>query len=442
MDRALTKRVNQPSYERNAHARKAVMPGMDPVRLTRVIRDADCGNYDDYLTAAAELEERDGQYGPQIAIRRTAVSALELAVFRPAGANARATKAAQELVDSKALKPFISEALDALGKGFAISEIVWTEKHGKWVPTCIKHDQREFLWHDESETWRLRAGSLVGVELGKNKWVVHEPKLRAGIPIRRGLARGAMYLHMLKSMSLAGWAMLMQVFGVPLAVAKLPETELKPGEVAVLRAALAGLGQGVNAIIPSGTEVEVITAASQGSPERMFSALLEYVDRQMSKLVLGQTMTADNGSSHAQATVHNEVRHDIREGDAEDLAWTINEFLVKPYIDFNVGPQQVYPEVYFAQPDSLDLTAWADATAKMVNLGLPVKATEVRTRLGLSDPEEGDEVIGGKAAPVDRRSPSNDPEALTRSRPRFAARRRRPVRQLGTRRSSVDRDAQ
>lgn len=403
------------------------MPGIDPARLARVLRQADSNNIEDYLTAAAELEERDGQYGPQIAVRRTAVSSLELAVYRPNGATARAARAAQDLVDSKLLKPFISHALDALGKGFAISEIVWKDRHGRWCPTMVEHDQREFQWHEDREEWRLRDYSVYGAELIPGKWVVHQPKLRAGVPIRRGLARPAMFLHMCKSMSLAGWVTLMQVFGVPIAIAAQPEN-MTDADAAVLRAALAGLGQGINAIVPHDTDIKLVAAASQGSPDKMFSSLLDYVDKQISKLVLGQTMTTDNGSSHAQATVHNDVRKDIREGDAEQLEWTINEFIVKPYIDFNVGEQKVYPEVFFDQPDSRDLQVWSTAVFGFADRGLPVKADEAYAVLGLTRPEQGDEVLSGKPGAAPRPAAVSTNRVLsTRARFRQRAARSSPM---------------
>jgi len=77
----------------------------------------------------------------------------------------------------------------------------------------------------------------------------------------------------------------------------------------------------------------------------VFARLAEWIDRQISKAVLGQTMTADDGSSHAQAQVHDEVRQDIIDADAKQLATTINRDLIKPYIDLNYGVQEEYPRM-------------------------------------------------------------------------------------------------
>ncbi len=370
-----------------------VLSGITPKRLVKVLKSADFGDFSDYLTAAQELEERDAQYGSQMSVRRAAVSSLELGV-NANGASARATKAVEALVSSGRLSDLVPLSLDALGKGFAISQVVWTEKNGIFAPELVEHDQREFLWRPDDRSWRLRDGSLDGLELEENRWVIHEPRLRSGEAIRRGLARPAMFLHMAKWMSLAGWVTMMKLFGVPLAVAEIPHHATE-NDRRVLTAALANLGSGVNALVPTGANVTIIKAADAGSsPDRLFSVLLDYVDRQISKLVLGQTMTADDGSSHAQATVHNEVRRDIREGDAEQLAKTINRFVVEPYVRFNVGDQKVYPKVYFQQEDKRDLLAFSQAIVPLIRYaGLEVKADEVRKLFGLSAPEANDEIL-------------------------------------------------
>ncbi len=61
-------------------------------------------------------------------------------------------------------------------------------------------------------------------------------------------------------------------------------------------------------------------------------------------------MTADDGSSNAQAQVHNDVRVDILEADAKALANTLNRDLLRPYIDLNFGPQADYPRIELEVP--------------------------------------------------------------------------------------------
>lgn len=410
--------VRQPAYSRY-WSNQRVLPGITPKKLDRVLRNADIGLLDEYLGACAELEERDGQYGSQMRVRRAAVTGLEWGVSTPTGAGARASAGVQRLVDSGRMFELRHHALDALGKGYAITQIVWEDERGTWQPRFVTHDQREFQRDDDDLEWRLRDGSTQGAELLPAKWVIHEPLLRAGPSYRRGLARPAMYLHMAKWLSLAGWVTLMKLFGVPLAIAKYDQP-ITPQDRKVIRAALAGLGNGISAIIPKNAEVEIIQAAKPGAtPEHMFSSLLEYVDRQISKLVLGQTMTADDGSSQAQATVHNDVRKDIREDDSEQLARTLNRDVIRPFVELNFGPQRVYPRVFIQQEDTRDLVQVVAAAVALMPYGFKVKIDEVYPLFGFTKPADNDEVLA--AAPGPSARPDGPDSAGTELDPNAAA---------------------
>ena len=61
----------------------------------------------------------------------------------------------------------------------------------------------------------------------------------------------------------------------------------------------------------------------------------------------------------------------------------------------------------------------AEALSKLLPQGLRVKAQQVRMRLGLDDPEDGDEVLGGGSRPDDPDDPL--PPAMVRAIARAAA---------------------
>jgi len=119
------------------------------------------------------------------------------------------------------------------------------------------------------------------------------------------------------------------------------------------------------------------------------------LDSQLSKAVLGQTMTADNGSSQAQAKVHNEVRIDILKADAKRLSSTLNRYFVKAFIDLNYGVQEHYPQLCVYVPDNEDLELLASALERLVPLGLEVEQSVIRDKFGLPDPEKD-----GKGNPI------------------------------------------
>jgi phage gp29-like protein len=111
-------------------------------------------------------------------------------------------------------------------------------------------------------------------------------------------------------------------------------------------------------------------------------------------------MTTDDGSSRSQAEVHNEVRKDLRDADADQLEETLERDLVIPFITLNWGPQQNYPSVYLREPESADVKLLTEALNILVPLGLRVETSEVRDKLGFSDPAPDAECLQAPQASV------------------------------------------
>jgi phage gp29-like protein len=125
----------------------------------------------------------------------------------------------------------------------------------------------------------------------------------------------------------------------------------------------------------------------------VFQKLAEWLDGQLSKAVLGQTMTTDDGSSQSQATVHDGVRSEIKRDDARQLAATLNRDLIRPFVDLNFGPQEHYPLLQFPALDEEDRASFVSAVKDMIDRGLKVSARQIRARLNLDAPEDDDDVL-------------------------------------------------
>ena len=70
----------------------------------------------------------------------------------------------------------------------------------------------------------------------------------------------------------------------------------------------------------------------------VFEGMASYFDKQISKVVLGQTGTTDVGQHVGTANAHEKVREDIEASDAAQLSATLNRDLVRPLVDLNLGP--------------------------------------------------------------------------------------------------------
>lgn len=73
----------------------------------------------------------------------------------------------------------------------------------------------------------------------------------------------------------------------------------------------ASIGADFGAVIPEGATIEIIESKTSSENTDAYQKMATWIDKQISKLVLGQTMTTDDGSSRAQGEIHEEVRQDI-----------------------------------------------------------------------------------------------------------------------------------
>jgi phage gp29-like protein len=203
---------------------------------------------------------------------------------------------------------------------------------------------------------------------------------------------------MCKAFALKDWVAFAELYGLPLRLGRYGPDATRE-DVEKLFQAVANIGTDAAAVLPESMRIEFQNAATGAAGDKLFENLARYLDEQVSKGVLGQTMTSDNGSSQAQATVHNEVRHDIAAADARGVTGTIMRDIVRAYVDLNFGVQDAYPHVGIPISEPEDVTGRIKAAEGVIAQGLRVPSRELRSALGFSEPEAGEEVVGG-APPV------------------------------------------
>jgi len=289
--------------------------------------------------------------------------------------------------------------LDALAKGFSVSEIIWDAKATPWKPAAYKfRDPRWFQYDAETgKTLMLRAP--LGCELEPLKplhFIVHEPHLISGSQITAGLALPALYCWMLKSYGVTSWAAFIDRYGYPIRIGKYGRKATEQDR-ATLKMAVAAIGQDFGAVIPESAALEIIEAKSTGAASSAYEKMADWIDRQISKLALGQTMTADAGASRAQSETHDKVRGDIADSDIRQIVETLNAALTAPYVKLNYGEQERYPKIDLHKPDVKNIEQIISALDRLGPQGLKARADELRSYLGLANPEDGDDVVGGRA---------------------------------------------
>lgn len=379
--------------------RDSVANTLTPQKLASIMKEADRGNVEAFLTLCEEMEERETHYASVLFTRKLGVSGSPVVVDAPdetPNSKALTDDVLNTIVKNPAFEGLIQDLMDGVPKGFSCVEIMWHRDAKRWHPTSYEfRPQRHFTFDMHTmNTPRLRSESnpIEGIELAPFKWIVHKPKIRSGVPIRAGLARTVAVAYAAKRYTVADWLAFMDIYGIPIRLGKYP-INMADKKNALLNA-IRSIGSDAAAVVPKEMDVEIVNAGkASGSGHKLFLEKAEYWDKQISKVVLGQTMTTDDGSSLAQATIHQRTQIDIRKADARSVVNTINRDLIRPFVILNYGEQKSYPMVRIQAEEPEDTKSLMETTKVFVNLGGKVQMSEVRDRLGFSEPEKGAELL-------------------------------------------------
>ena len=394
-----------PNTNRDPWGDFSILQSLNPEKLARILADVRGGDSPaEYLELAQDIELKDLHYRSVLSTRKDAITGLELKVI-PASEDKRDVELAEaverDIVNNSTAKIYalIRDMLDALAKGFSVSEIIWDTSKTPWKPAAYKFRDPRWFQYDEETGKKLMLRAPLGNELEPLRpfhFIIHEPHMTSGNQITAGLALPALYYLMLKSYNVASWAAFIDRYGYPIRVGKYGKKATEQDR-ATLKRAVAAIGQDFGAVIPESAVIEIIEAKTTGTTSNVYEKMANWIDKQISKLVLGQTMTTDDGSSRSQSETHDKVRDDIADSDIQQVVETLNASLTVPYINLNFGEQEKYPKIDLHKPDVKNIDQIINAVDRLGSQGLTVRADELRSLLGLANPEEGDDVIGGRA---------------------------------------------
>jgi phage gp29-like protein len=96
----------------------------------------------------------------------------------------------------------------------------------------------------------------------------------------------------------------------------------------------------------------MLEPSRNGSPN--FESFINICDQSISKIVLSQTMTTDNGSSQSQATVHQNVKDEIVKADSKIIANSFKKQVLDKIVYLNY-PDGSAPIIEFESVDNESL---------------------------------------------------------------------------------------
>lgn len=373
--------------------------GLTPRRLARIFRNADDGDVHEQMELFEEMEEKDTHLFSQLQTRKLAVTGLDWEV--QAFSDDELDQQVAEFIDRQLsgienLDDIFIDILDAIGKGISVMEIEWgVDASGANVIEDIEYvHPKKLVWDYQTDEMLICTKDFPsGVSLPENKFVVHKYKAKSGHASRGGILRVVAWMYLFKNYDVKDWVAFCEIFGMPLRLGKYSAASSEDDKKALMEA-IYSLGTDAAGIVPDGTVIEFIESNKTSSVE-IYELLARYCDEQISKAVLGQTLSSDSGGgSYAQGKVHNEVRHDLTQADAKALAVTVRRDIIRPLVEYNFGCGVNIPFFTFDCEEAEDLKERVEILKTLVcDMGLKVPESHIYKKFNIPEPEDGEAVL-------------------------------------------------
>lgn len=389
---------------------------LTPTAVSAIIREADDGNIHRLVDLGNESRQKDGHLQSLLGTREAALVGIKR-VVEPASTE-EADIVVADFVRT-AIGAAVGNGDDTVGFGdlishlsggvfysYAVSEIDWQRNGGWIIPAGFRTvSARRFnfttadgvlVFHDENSGVPTGTGTQLHQQW-PDAFIQYQPRVTGDVRAREGLIRVLVWAALFRNWTLTDWLRLAELAWKPWRMGSY-KADASDKDIDDLYTALENLtSQGVGVFSDRATiEVQWPERGRGGKPDH--ATLVEFLGHEMSKCVLGQTLTVEAGDRGARSLgeVHDRVRKDLREMDALGVAGAIMRDLVEPLVRLNFGPTVALPVFSFATDDAIDVGAYSRAVEGLVRAGAKLKQTWVRDKIGAPDPEPGDDILLGK----------------------------------------------
>lgn len=217
------------------------------------------------------------------------------------------------------------------------------------------------------------------------EWVYHTAtNSRDTEPLRSGLVRPLAWLYTFRRHVLIEYMRGIEKYGLPLIQAQVDQFLWEDSaEKQLLDDALANMTYDGYMITPKGSVELGFPTAQSAFDVMVFDNYLQYSEKQIFRLILGQdsTSSADN-SNRSTAQVHNLVRADLLASDAKAVEETVNDQIIKPLFEGEFGLSEEKPRFRFKLKGVDEIQALATAVKTLGEAGYEVDLDVLSEKFG------------------------------------------------------------
>lgn len=298
-----------------------------------------------------------------------------------------------------------------ISRGFSISEInyryyqagAW---HGQLGLESIRFKEQEFyaFEFDALGHYELTQVDPEKRPLDLGKFVHLINGFNDENPYGESVAAICAFWVWLKENGAKYWSIYQERFGQPFAALEVPENASET-ERRLAEEIIAGVHESTGMLIPRNMVLKYIEAMRTG--EANYRGFLEFANNEMSKAVLGSTLTVDTqknaSGSHALGQEHADVMGIKFSYDIITSQTAINQQLIRRLIDLNFPDVERYPRFQWNAVHSANFITFAQGIQALMRSGLRIPASWAHEVSGIPIAEDGEEVLepsGGEVWPV------------------------------------------
>lgn len=262
----------------------------------------------------------------------------------------------ENLLKKLDIQKIMSDILDATQFGFQPLEIMWKrDKSGHIMPERVTAKPPEWFCFDDDNNLKFRTKeNYYGEVVPAKKFLLAQNNPSYNNPYGERTLSRVFWNVTFKKGGLKFWVVFTEKYGMPHLIGKHPRGSTKE-ETNSLADMLEDMVQDAIAVIPDDSSIE-IQEASKSSSAEIYEKLIDKMNTEISKAILGQTLTTEIGStgSYAASNTHMQVRQDIIDSDKKLVEGVINQ-LIQWIYEINFGNAEV-PVFELYEPEDVDLT--------------------------------------------------------------------------------------
>lgn len=297
----------------------------------------------------------DAHVGAVADSRKSGVEKLEWEIDR-GKSKSRQAKIITELFENVLdVDKIITEILDAPLFGYKPLEVMWKKMGNFILPASVVGKPPEwFHFNGENELLFKTRNNWNGEKLPPMKFLLAQNDASYENPYGKRVLSRCFWPVTFKRGGYKFWVVFLEKYGMPFIVGKHPRGN-DDAQINNLLDMLENMVQDAVAAIPDDSSIEFKESPGRASSSSLYKDFLDYSNMEISKAVLGQTLTTQmqGTGSYAASDTHMQVRKDIVDSDKKIVEGVFNK-LIHWITEINFGNQNNMPRFTMYEEEDVD----------------------------------------------------------------------------------------